>query len=124
MQCRALARQCGYTRCVPRARRPPGCHGQSDRNLQMPKPSGVSALVSEVRHLFISMRWSLATPRCWLLLRSSGYRPRFLTPKWGNFGELLEVKTADPRAPVENAVCIIVFSRVTEGEVVHWINGH
>ena len=37
---------------------------------------------------------------------------------------LLEVKIADPRAPVETAVYIIVFGRVPEGEVVHRINGH
>jgi hypothetical protein len=61
-------------------------------------------------------------PKCALggAIRKSGWT----TPKWRYFGELLEVKIADPRAPVETAVCIIVFGGVPEGAVVHWINGH
>ena len=46
------------------------------------------------------------------------------TPKWRCSGELLEVKIADPRAPVETAVCIIVFGGVPKRAVIHWINGH
>jgi len=46
------------------------------------------------------------------------------TPKWRCCGELLEVKIADPRAPVETAVRVRVFGGVPKGAVIHWINGH
>jgi hypothetical protein len=54
----------------------------------------------------------------------TGYALFIMTPKCRHFDELLEVKIADPRAPVETAVCIIVFGGVPKGAVVHWINGH
>ena len=54
----------------------------------------------------------------------TGYALFIMTPKCRHFDELLEVKIADPRAPVETAVCTIVFGGVPEGAVVHRINSH
>lgn len=54
----------------------------------------------------------------------TGYALFIITPKCRHFDQLLEVKIADPRAPVETAVRTIVFGGVPEGAVVHRINGH